>query len=487
MLFLMFVSFYTSRVILDKLGVQDFGIHNVVGGMATLFVFFRSSLSNVTQRYLNVEMGRGNLEEMKNVFCQHQTLYILIALVVFVIAETIGLWIVSYKLVIPPERKIAAMWVYQFTIISLMLTILSVVYDAAIIAHENMKIYSYVGIVEGMAKLMIAYSISVIPFDRLTTYAFLLMLVSVGLRIFYSYFCKTHYKECRYHFLWEKQRIKKIFSMVGWNTIGTAVWAVNSQGVNILLNIFCGPAVNAARGIAYQVNHAINNFGTQFYTSVRPQLVKSYASGNYDDLYKLFFSSSKYSVFLLWIFCLPMMLCVDTVLGLWLTTVPEHTGIFTILVLVYSLVNNLNNPIWSLALAIGELKQYVLIGSTVFLMSFPISWIFLFIGYPPESVFIVNIIVRSAYIYVVLMIINRYIPISLIKYFKSVLFPIIAVVTCSGSLSLMTSLFLTHSIVDRMIVCVICVITTILSIFTVGINNHERLVLITQVKKRLRR
>lgn len=474
MLLLMFIAFFTSRVVLDKLGIVDFGINNVVGGLASMFVFFRSSLSNVTQRYLNVELAKGNVEGAQNIFCQHQTLYIFMALGVIILAETIGLWFVCNKLNIPQDRYNAALWVYQFTIFSFAVTLLSVVYESAIIAHEDMKIYSYVGIYEGLAKLGIAYVISVIPYDRLITYTFLLQAVSISVILYYMYYCSKRYKECHYHFVWNGSKIREAFSMISWNTIGTAVWAINDQGINILLNMFFGPAVNAARGIAFQINTAINNFGTNFYVAVRPQLVKSYATQNFDYLYKLFFSSSKFSVYLLWIFCLPISLCIDTILHLWLKEVPPHTGNFTILVLAYSLVNILNNPIWSLALAVGKLKWYILIGSGVYLMSFPISYVCLKIGCAPESVFVVNVIVRMVYICVVIKIIRKYVPFSISRYLSSVILPASLALIISGSLSYTCSLLLPTTVTYQVLLCFICLVTTIISILTVGLKKDER-------------
>lgn len=470
----MFITFFTSRVVLDKLGIVDFGINNVVGGLASMFVFFRSSLSNVTQRYLNIELAKGDANSAQTIFCQHQTLYICIAIGVIILAESIGLWFVCYKLNIPPERHGAAMWVYQFTVISLAITLLSVVYESAIIAHEDMKIYSYIGIYEGIAKLVIAYVISIMPYDRLITYSFLLQAVSVSVMLYYIHYCSKHYKECHFRFVWNKENIRDAFSMIGWNTIGTAVWAINDQGINILLNMFFGPAINAARGIAFQINNAVNNFGNNFYVAVRPQLVKSYAIKNYDYLYELFFRSSKYSVYLLWFFCLPVSLCINTILHLWLKEVPPHTGNFTVLVLAFSLVNILNTPIWSLALAVGKLKWYILIGSGVSLLSFPISYGCLKIGCAPESAFIVCVAVRMVYVLVVINIIRRYIPFSVKRYISDVILPSAMVLALSGCLSVGCSFLFPNTFAFQILICVICLVTTTVSILTVGLKRNER-------------
>lgn len=486
MLLLMLVGFFTSRIVLDKLGVVDFGIQNVVGGLASMFVFFRSSLSNVTQRYLNIELANDDIKAARNVFCQHQTLYIFMAIGVIILAETIGLWLVCNKINIPQERYHAALWVYQFTIVSLAVTLLSVVYESAIIAHEDMKIYSYVGIYEGIAKLAIAYIISVIPLDRLITYSFLLQAVSISVILYYMHYCSKYYKECHYHFIWNRKRIRDAFSMISWNTIGTAVWAINDQGINVLLNMFFGPAVNAARGIAFQINNAINNFGNNFYVAVRPQLVKSYATKNFDYLYKLFFSSSKFSVYLLWIFCLPVSLCIDTILNLWLKEVPPHTSSFTVLILLFSLVNTLNNPIWSLALAVGKLKWYILIGGAVFLMTFPISYVCLKSGCVPESVFVVNIIVRTVYIFVVINIIKRYVHLSISRYLSDVILPVALVVIISGGFSWGCSKFLPNTLLYQALLCVVCFASTVICVLFLGMKASERTKLFIKIKQKFK-
>ncbi len=427
-IFIMFLSFFSARIVLDKLGVVDFGIHNVVGGMAGLFAFFRSSLSNATQRFLSIALGNNSDEELVRTFRQHQSIYIAITLIILFLLETIGLYFFYNKLVIPVERMKAAFWVFQLTTASLCITLLSVVYDAVLIAHENMKIYSYVSIFEALAKLAIAYAIALSPVDKLISYAFLLFCVALCIRLFYSFYCKRLYKECFFRFLWVKQEVKKTFAFISWNFIGTAVWAINNNGIDILLNIFFGPIVNAAKGVASQVSFAITNFSNGFIVSVQPQLIKSYAAKDYEYLYTLFFKSSKYSFLLLYFFCFPFFFVIDDVLDIWLKKVPDYASSFVFLILLYSLVNSLNQPIWTLAQAVGKLKTYICIGSAIFLMVFPISYVLLRLGFSPNSVFETNVVVRAIYIITVFAIMRKYIYISIRRYFKETLVPIFIVV-----------------------------------------------------------
>ena len=485
MLFLMFIAFFTSRVVLDKLGIEDFGIQNVVGGLASMLTFFRSSLSNATQRFLTLALGRCDIQECKRIFSQHQSLYFLIALIIFVIAEVGGLWIIYNKLVIPSHRFIAAFWVFQFTLLSLFLTMLTIVYDSVLIAHEDMKAYSYLGIIEGLAKLGIAYAISIVPFDRLITYSFLMALVPLGILLYYISYCSKRYKEAHFKFLWDKTSVRVTFAFINWNVIGTAVWAINDQGINILLNMFFGPAVNAARGLAFQINQAVNHFSANFYTAVRPQIMKSYAADDKKYLFRLIYSSSKYSVFLLWYLSLPLMLRIDFVLSVWLKDIPEYTSVFTVWVLLYALVNSLSNPIWTLALSIGKLKWYILIGSGVFLMNFPISYVALRLGSSPTSVFIITFLVRSIYIVTILIIIRRYIDISFLDYFKEVILPSVGVISLSAILSLIVQNNIPNSMIGLIVVVILTTIIISLCIWIIGLKQVERNAVTKFLKKKL--
>ena len=484
MLFLMVVTLFTSRVLLDKLGIEDFGIYNVVGGLAMMFIFFRSSLSNATQRFLNVELGKGNADGAARVFAQHFTLYLAISAAVVVVGETVGLWFVYNKLVIPADRLVAAVWVYQFTLFSLCSTLVGIVYDSTIIAHEDMNVYSYVGIFEGLAKLGIAYAISISPFDRLVVYGLLLMLLALSIQCFYAFYCSRRYAECRIKILWDRQLLKDTSSIVGWNTVGTAVYAVNDSGVNILLNLFFGPAVNAARAVSFQVSNAVNGFASNFFVSVRPQIVKSYAAGDDEYLMKLFYNSSKFSFFLLWIFCLPLCFAIDPILHLWLKQVPEYTGIFTVWILAYSLVNVLNNPVWAIALAVGKLKRYIGIGSGVFLLVFPLAYAALKFGASPVAVFAIMVAVRLCYLVVVLHIIKAYVNLSFRRYFADVVKPVALVVAVSLAVSCALHAALPASLPGTLAFIILTVVMTSLCVYTLGLRATQRAYLLNIIKKK---
>ena len=275
MLITMLVALYTSRVILDSLGIVDFGIYNVVGGMVTMFAFFSSSLSNATQRFLNFKLGENDSEGTNRVFNLSLLIYFIISIVVLIAAEIIGLWLLYNKLVIPPERMDAAFWVMQATIVSLFVTLNGIVFNSMLIAKENMKIYAYIGIIEACAKLAIAFAIAYTPFDKLKIYSVLLLAVTVCIQSFYAIVCYRKYAESRFKPYWDRTLFTEMFKFAGWNGFSTLIWAINDQGSTILLNIFFGPAVNAAKGVANQVNGAVSQFTNNFFTAVRPQIVKS--------------------------------------------------------------------------------------------------------------------------------------------------------------------------------------------------------------------
>lgn len=484
---IMFVSFFSARIVLDKLGVIDFGIQNIVGGMAGMFVFFRSSLSNATQRFLSIALGKNSEKELSRTFRQHQSIYIVITLVVVFLLETVGLYFLFNKLVIPADRFNAAFWVFQLTTVSLCITLLSVVYDAVLIAHENMKIYSYVSLFEAFAKLAIAYGIAFSPIDKLISYAFLLLCVALSIRLFYTFYCKRLYKECSFKFLWMKEEIKNTFSFISWNFLGTIVWTINNNGIDVLLNLFFGPAVNAAKGVASQVSFAITNFSNGFIVSVQPQLIKSYAGKDYEYLYSLFFKSSKYSFLLLWFLCFPFFFVIDEVLCIWLKDVPNFANSFIFLILLYSLVNSLNQPIWTLAQAIGKLKFYICIGSSVFLMVFPISYVFLKIGFSPNSVFGTNVVVRIFYIITVFFIIRKYIFISIQRYFKETLCPILIVCALSITLSIAFGTAVSSLKYCHWLNCSFAFLVNTGVIYLFGLSKDERVFLKTKLIKKVMR
>ena len=461
MLLVMGVSLYTSRVVLNVLGVEDYGIYNVVGGVASSFLFFSSSLSNATQRYLNFELGKNSIIGANHIFNLSLAIYLCILILVLVLGEVFGLLFIKYKLVIPPERLNAALLVFHTTLLSLAVILISSVFDSVLIARENMTLYAYLSIFEVVAKLLVVFFLSYSSYDKLALYALLMLSITLINKLILVKYCFSKYPECKIKYYWNLQTFKNVFGFVGWNGIGTAVWMINEQGVNILLNIFFGPIVNAARAIAAQVNATINNFSINFFTAVRPQIIKSYAGHDLSYFNKLIFNSSRYSFYLMWVLCTPFILKSEYILNLWLVKVPNLTSDFVIWVLIYSCVNVLSNPIWCAIQAVGKLKRYILVGSFIYLMAFPINYILFKLDFSPVVAFQVLAVIRLIYLFVVVRILNMYTPFNFYEYLNRVFQPIIIVVILTFIINSRINILLPDSFFNF---CIISIITLIINI-----------------------
>lgn len=333
-LIIMVVSIYTSRVILDVLGASDYGIYNVVGGIVTMMSFLNGALGASSSRFLTYELGRGDQDKLNRTFSASLNLHICVALIVLILGETLGLWFFYEKLIIPADRIVAAFWVYQFSIITTMISFTQVPYNASLIAHENMSIYAYVGLYEAISKLVIVYLLLASPIDKLIFYGMLLMLNSIGIQLFYRFYTTKRYKECRFRIVKEKPLYKTLLSYSGWDLFGGVAVICQGQGINILLNLFFGPVVNAARAIAVQVQNAVSMFVNNFLTAVRPQVVKNFAEDNTDEMYRLTFNAAKFAYLLMLALVLPVCFEIDFILHLWLgKNMPSDTPIFAVLVL----------------------------------------------------------------------------------------------------------------------------------------------------------
>ena len=360
MILLMIISLYTTRIILSVLGIVDYGVYNVVGGLVAMFAIVSRSLSTACSRFLNVEMGRGTKNRLNIVFSTTLTVQIILALVVVVLVEIIGLWFLNNKLTIPDDRMEAANWVFQFSVLTFCLNLVSIPYNALIIAHEKMKAFAYISIYEGFAKLVISFLITLSSYDKLVIYAILMFVVQLSIRLIYTVYCKRNFPESRYKFIFEKKLIKEIFVFSGWNFLGASAVVIKSQGANILINIFFGPSINAARSVSSQINQVLTNLVNSFMIAVKPQITKSYAAGDIDYMAKLVNYSARFSYFLVFLCAIPIVLNIDFILYLWLKNVPTKTGILTILTIVLMLSELLSSPLITTQLASGKMRNYQL-------------------------------------------------------------------------------------------------------------------------------
>lgn len=472
------------RIVLQALGAEDYGIYNVVAGTVTMFGFLSNSMAAASQRFFSFEIGQGNSENLQKIFSLIFLIYVILAIFVFIAAETAGLWFLKNKLVIPENRAKAAFWIYQFTICSFIITILTTPYMAAIIAHENMKIYAYAGIAEAALKFAVAISLKFLPFDKLIIYGFLLMLTTSAITAVYRFFCAGRYPECSLKFVWDKQKLKEIISYSSWNLFGSSVGIVNKQILNILLNIFFNPVVNAARSIAIQVNNAVNSFAGNFTTAMRPQIIKQYSAGKYNDANRLVLYGCKFTFFLMFIFSMPLILEMDYVLKIWLSNPPELAAIFTRLALCDAVIASVSYQIMTLAQATGKIKLYQGVVGGILLLNFPISYIVLKLGAAAYSVMIVTIITECVANVVRLLIVKRLTPFSLRKFFTKVLLPILATACASCIIPTIIHFAMPEGFLRFCIVVLVAVLITALCIITIGLSRNERKKVLRMIKSK---
>lgn len=483
MLLMMFVTLFTSRVVLDKLGVTDYGIYNVVGGVVAMLGFLNSSMSNAVQRYLSFEIGKNNEAGVNRIFNVSLFAHAGIAVFVFVVMEIVGVWYLNTHMNIPAERMDAANWVLQCSIFTTLFTIVQVPYNAIIISKEQMGIYAYISILEVVLKLLVVYMLAIGNFDKLKLYSVLIMVVTIGIVMIYRFYCTRKYKEAKFKFIKDWNLLKQIVGFASWNMLGELAWVFTGQGVNIILNSFFGPVVNAARGLAEQVNGAVNRFVANFQTAVNPQLIKNYASDQLGEMKTLLFRSTRFSYYLLLALSLPIILKMDFILHLWLKEVPDYTTGFCQLVLVSSLVSTLSNLLAQVARAYGKIRNYQIIVSIFLFLNFPLSYIVLKLGCSPLSTMCVNIGINAMLLFVRLRITNRMIQMTYGGFIRNVLFPVMIVTAVALVIPLTIYFMLDNSIISFIIVCLVSFVSVGVSTYALGMNANERQYILVALSK----
>lgn len=473
MIFIMAVTLYTSRVVLRVLGVEDFGIFNVVAGVVAMFGFLNSSMSATTQRFISYSLGKGDAN-LNKVFSTCVLTHALIALGVLVLLESVGLWFLYNKMIIPEVRMDAAFWVFQFSALSTVVTVMSIPFNADIIAHEKMSAFAYISIVEVCLKLLIVFLLDVGNIDKLVLYAFLLLLVQCGIFLTYMGYCLRHFKESRFRFVYEKKLFSEVFSFAGWNLWGYLASILYTQGLNILLNVFFGPVVNAARGLANQVDGAIRLFASNFQMAINPQIVKTYAAKDLESMHKLVFRSSKFSFFLLLALSLPVMIEAPVILRLWLSTVPDWTASFLRLMLVVVIVDSVANPLMTSAAATGRIKLYQSVLGGIQLLIVPVAYVVLRMGGEPNSVFVVHICICLIAFAVRLFIVRGMVGLSIKKYLMEVCVKSGVVTVVATVLPLTLYFSMNNSLLSAIVVVFVSLGSVAVSAYAIGLTKSER-------------
>ncbi|WP_462362007.1 MATE family efflux transporter [Parabacteroides johnsonii] len=487
MLFSMVVALYTSRVVLNTLGVEDFGIYNVVGGIVSMLSFFNSSMATSTQRFLNYEMGRNNDKGLRSVFINAVNAHYLIGIVTVIGLETVGLWFVYNKLNIPVEQFDAAVWVYHCSVLSLFVSIISTPYNAAIIANEQMGVYAYYSIIEVVLKLLIVYLLVVIPYNKLVVYGLLSLGVSLLMRILYNVYCIRNFTECKYQWKWNVQLMKKMFFFSGWMLFGCISDMLSKQGVNVLINIFFGPVFNAARAIAVQVQAAINNFVINFMTAVRPQIIKSYSAGEYLHMYRLVFSSSKLSFYLLFVLTTPVLIYTDFILQWWLKQVPEYCVLFTRLVLIELLISSAYVPIAQINQASGKIRNYQMAIAIIFLATFVLTYVLYEMKMPVYSTFVLSVVLAVVGLFVRVLILRRDNDFPARTYLVKIMLPLLPVSALSLVVPISIYNFVGTSFLTFIANSAVGFLTSIVLIWKFGLDKTEKGFITEKILSRIKK
>lgn len=482
MLFTLLVSLYTSRVILYALGVEDFGLYNVVAGVVVLFSFINMSLSTASSRFINYELGKRNAvsQNLSIVFSTCIVVHLLLALLIAFLCETIGLYLLYTQIQIPDSRFDAALWVFHLAVVSICFGVIFAPFNAEVIAHERMDVFAYISIIEVVGKLLIAFLLPVIYNDRLIVYAYLLLAITVLVQGIYVLYCYKKFNECRRLCKPDKILLKRIFSFTGWNLLGDAAYASFSQGLNLLLNIFFGTVVNAARGIAVQVNGVTLRFIQSFQTAVNPQIVQSYSNGDGKKMHDLILMASRYTFYLMSILAIPILFNIKFLLSIWLVEVPPSTGIFVQLMILISYFDALGYSMTVAINATGKNRNYQLTVSGTMLLILPLSYVCLKLGAPPYAVFLCHLFVGFLAHLLRLFWVGKEIHLNIMSYIKSVFMR-------GGSVVLLSSFcaYIVKQVSDdnSWLVLIFSFVFTCLCVFLIGLNEEERAFILNKFKR----
>lgn len=469
------VSLYTVRVILEVLGVEDYGIYTVVGGVVSLFSFFSGTMASASQRFFSFALGQQDLTLLKKTFSVNLIIYVGIVLIAFILLETLGLWYVNERLKISPDRFEAACFVFHFSVLTLIGTILTTPFRAIIIAHEDMHIYAYLSIFDVIVKLIVVYLMMYISWDKLELYAVLLFVVSLMNFAIYILICVRRYAECQLKpFLWDKKLLVEISKFTGWSLFGQLSTVFRDQGVTILLNQMFNPVIVATKAITVNITSGINVFANGFNTGLYPPIIKYYANKEMDNMFSLIYNGSKISFFLMWVFMLPLFLEIETVLNLWLVNPPLEAVLFTRLALIEVLINSISLPIGTAARAPGKMRAYELSLGSIQIMIFFVTFAVLKMGGAAYSIFIVAIVANILMFFVRLFMVQKLIGLPISSFIKTVLIPVILIVFSSFIPSYFASIFLPSTILFSFITVIFCVFVSLISMYFIGLNKELR-------------
>lgn len=480
-LFMMFIGLLTSRVVFETLGVDDFGLYNVVGGFVSMFTLLTSSMISTSSRFITVELGKKD-GDTKTVFSVVLTIQFILSLIIVLLGETFGLWFVNTQLNIDPERMFAANIVYQASLLSFVVNLLSVPYNSAIVAHERMDVYAYMSIFDASVKLLLVVLLKWVPFDKLIFYVIFWLIVDIITRFVYGIFCKRNFEECRFTFLFDKHRFAAMFSFTGWNVLGTSASVMSGHGVNILINIFCNTAVNAARGIGCRIDAMLMSFVGNFMTALRPQITKNFSSGNLDYSFSLAMRGAKFSFFLLLLFSMPVLLEMEFLIKLWLGQVPPYTVAFARLSVIYSLLFTFSDVLYSVVNASGRVKEFQIADGILIFLNFPLSYLFLKMNYPPYVTTCIALVISCVCLLVRVLILQKIVGFSFKDYMLRVVLRSIFVAVLSFVIPILLYNSIEASFGRFLLIGFVSVLSTFTVVYVCGLEVAERVFVLDAIR-----
>lgn len=483
----MIVGLYTSRVVIQALGLSDYGLYGVVGGVVSILIFVNNTLTSGTQRFLNYALGEGNTEKLKLTFSTALFLHLIIALFFVLFCETIGLWFLYNKINIPVGRENAAFWVFQLSTLSIFILTLFVPFTSSLVAHERFSVYAYMTIFDVSMNLVIALMLQICGGDKLILYSALVVFTNIATTIIYYCYCKKHFEECRLKFNYERGLLKEMSQFSGWNIFGCASVTLQNQGVNILINIYFGTIANAARGIALQVNQKVLQFVNGFQTAVNPQIVKLYASGNIPELTSLIISNSKFAAFLYLFIGIPICVEINFILKIWLGEVPPITSILIYIIMFQTLVQTISRPVVMLVHAVGKMRMVNLTAGFSLLLILPISLLLAHFGASLETIFIINVIPWFLETFFELYFEHKYCNFPIWKFYKDVYLSVFPLAAIMVAIPLVIKYFLPFEGLSRFVVVTfISFLSSSILILYAGMDHHQRAKVFDRITMKLR-
>lgn len=481
-LFVMFISLYTSRVILKALGVENYGIYNVVGGVVTMFSVISSSLSTAISRFITFEIGKGNKDRLNKVFSTSVLIQIVLALIIFIVCEIIGIWFMESHMQIPPERLYAAYWVLHCSLFSFCINLLCVPYDACIIAHERMGAFAFISIYDAIMKLVICFLLFISPIDKLIFHAILMLLLSLSTRAIYTIYCHRNFVETRSGISFDKDIFKEMLGFSGWSFFNNTAYILNNQGVNMLMNVYFGVVVNAARGIAVQVETAVLKFVNSFTTAINPQITKYYASGDLYNMHKLVCRGAKFSFFAMLFLALPIIIEAEQILSIWLVNVPEYAVIFAQLSLIMGMCDCIGNSGYTACMATGKLKNYSIIITSIGILEFPLAWGFFAYGAAPQYAYYTYIAIKITVLIVRMFLLKKMVGLKVSMYVKDVFVPIITTSIIAILPPIILYNCLDENILRLILIFMVSVTSTAFSALFLGMTKNERNLILSKTR-----